>query len=264
MASESANPESHNMNRAPILISCILLSLLAALPASAKTKDKPEHGSFTFNGQKRDYSYQIPSAADPNKPLPAVVLLHEQGGWASDIIGAWKGFASQQGFIIIAPESLHNTLWDSQVDGPPYLHAVVDEVAKIHPIDYSRVYLFGVTSGGVYATALGIYDAGYWAATAVHAAIMDPSNYSLFAHAPRKEPFEDWVGDQDADHDLRMMANEHDAFVKAGFPFELKIIPNSSGTYNNVVDQVNEGSWKFFTKYHLDTAAPAAAAAAPK
>jgi hypothetical protein len=60
------------------------------------------------------------------------------------------------------------------------------------------------------------------------------------------------------------MANEHDAFVKAGFPFELKIIPNSSGTYNNVVDQVNEGSWKFFTKYHLDTAAPAAAAAAPK
>lgn len=255
------------MKPGPLLLSALLLALLAAAPASAKTKDKPDHGSFTFNGQKRDYSYQIPSAADPKTPLPAVVLLHDQGGWASDVIGAWKGLASQRGFIIIAPESLHNTQWDSQVDGPPYLHAVVDEVAKIHPIDRSRIYLFGLLGGGVYATAIGIYDAGYWAATAVHAAIMDPSNYSLFAHAPRKEPFEDWVGDQDGDHPLRMLSNEHDAFVKAGFPFELKIIQNSVGSYGSsngsVCDEVNEGSWKFFTKYHLDTGAAPTTAAVP-
>ena len=244
------------MKRGRVLLSALLLSLIAVAPAFAKGKDKPEGASFTFNGQKRDYSYQIPSAADPKTPLPAVVLLHDQGGWASDVIGAWKGLASQRGFIIIAPEALHNTLWDSQVDGPPYLHAVVEEVAKMHPIDPTRVYLFGVLGGGVYATALGIYDANFWAATAVHAAILDPSNYSLFSHAPRKEPFEDWVGDADADHDLRMMTNEHDAFVKAGFPFELKVIPNSSGSYGNVEDEVNEGSWKFFSKYHLDQAPP--------
>jgi poly(3-hydroxybutyrate) depolymerase len=248
------------MNRfTPLLVLC----LLAALPACAKSKDKPEGGSFTFEGQQRVYSYQIPSAADPIKPLPAVVLLHDQGDWASSVIGAWKGLASQQGFIIIAPESLHNTIWNSQTDGPAYLHAVVDEVAKKHPIDRSRVYLWGVLGGGVYALAIGIYDSNYWAATAVHAAILDPTNYSLFAHAPRKEPFEDWVGDNDADHDLRMMGNQHDAFVKAGFPFELKIISNSSGSYGNVLDQVNEGSWKFFTKYHLDAAPQTAAAASP-
>ena len=53
---------------------------------------------------------------------------------------------------------------------------------------------------------------------------------------------------------MREMTNQHDAFVKAGFPYELHVIPNSSGTYWNVVDTVNEGSWKFFTKYHLDPA----------
>jgi len=252
------------MRRGPLFLSVFLLSLMAAVPGWAKSKDKPEHGSFTFDGQKRDYSYQIPSAADPSKPLPVVVLLHDQGGWASDVMGAWKDYASHQGFIIIAPESLHNTMWNSQVDGPPFLHAVVDEVAKLHPIDRTRIYLFGLLGGGVYATALGIYDANFWAATAVHAAIMDPSNYSLFAHAPRKEPFEDWVGDQDSDHPLRELGNEHDAFVKAGFPFELKIIPNSSGTYWNVLDEVNEGCWKFFSKYHLDTPADTAAAPASK
>lgn len=247
------------MNRSLPLIVTIMASI-AVLPAFAKVKDKPERGTFTFNGQQRNYSYQIPAAADPNKPLPVVVALHDQGGWASDMMEAWKGLASQRGFILIAPESLHNTLWDSQVDGPAYLHAVVDEVAKKHPVDHTRVYLFGLLGGGVYATALGLYDANYWAATAVHAAIFDPSNYGLFAHAPRKEPFEDWVGDNDADHSLRMMNNEHDAFVKAGFPFVLKIIPNSSGTYGNVLDEVNEGSWNFFMKYHLDSPPQTAAA----
>lgn len=240
------------MKRRLLLLPVLLAGFVALPPASAKSKDKPEHGSFTYNGQKRDYSYQIPSAADPKTPLPVVVALHDQGGWASDVMGSWKGLASIRGFIVIAPESLHNTMWDSQVDGPAYLHAVVEEVAKVHPVDRSRIYLFGLLGGGVYATALGIYDADFWAATAVHAAIMDPTNYSLFAHAPRKEPFEDWVGDQDSDHPLRLLSNEHDAFVKAGFPFELKIIPNSSGTYWNVQDEVNEGCWKFFTQYHLD------------
>lgn len=251
------------MTRGPALFSVLLLSFTAVLPAFAKAKDKVEHGSFTFNGQKRDFSYQIPSAADPSTPLPVVVALHDQGGWASDMISAWKGLATERGFILIAPESLHNTMWDSQVDGPTFLHAVVDEVAKLHPIDRTRIYLFGLSGGGVYATALGIYDSNFWAATAVHAAILDPTNYSLFAHAPRKEPFEDWVGDQDSDHPVRLLGNEHDAFVKAGFPFELKIIPNSSGTYGNVVDEVNEGSWKFFSKYHLDQAPAGAAATVP-
>jgi poly(3-hydroxybutyrate) depolymerase len=242
------------MKPGPLFAFALLVASFAALPAFAKGKDKPENASFSFKGQQRSYSYQIPSAADPKKPLPAVVLIHDQGGWASDVMGAWKGLASQQGFIAIAPEALSNTMWNSQVDGPDYLHAVVDEVNQRHPVDRSQVYLFGVSSGGVYALAVGIFDANYWAATAVHAAIMDPTNYSLFEHAPRKEPFEDWVGANDADHDLRLMANQHDAFVKAGFPFELKIIQNSSGTYFNVMDEVNEGSWKFFTKYHLDNA----------
>ena len=256
------------MKRGLATLSILLLSVTAVLPALAKTKDKPEGGSFTFNGQKRDYSYQIPAAADPNTPLPVVVALHEQGDWASSMIGAWKGLSTERGFILVAPEALHNTQWDSQVDGPPFLHAVVDEVAKKHPVDRTRIYLFGVGGGGVYATAVGIYDANFWAATAVHAAILDPSNYSLFSHAPRKEPFEDWVGDQDSDHPIRLLSNEHDAFVKAGFPFELKIIQDSVGSYGNVLDTVNEGSWKFFTKYHLDqapaSAASASAPAAPK
>ena len=65
------------------------------------------------------------------------------------------------------------------------------------------------------------------------------------------------------------MALEHDAFTQAGFPFDLKIIPNSPGSYGGgVIDQVNQGCYNFFLKNPLPApgapylASPAAAPAA--
>ena len=250
------------MRRTGLLLTALVLSFATVLPGFAKSKDKVEHKSFSFDGKDRTYYYQIPTATDANKPLPAVVLLHAQGGWATDVIGMWHDFASHEGFVIIAPESLSNTMWNSTVDGPNYLHAVVAEVNKMHPIDPQRVFLFGEDSGGVYAMALGLFDSQFWGSTCVHRAILDPSNYSLFQHAQRKEPFQVWVGDQDPDHSLNLLTNEYHAFKNAGFPFDLKIIQNSSGGYGgNVADQVNEGCYHFFSKNPNTAASPAAPAA---
>jgi poly(3-hydroxybutyrate) depolymerase len=244
------------MNRTLVLFAAFTLALFAALPAGAKPKDKVDHVSFTFGNQTRTYSLQVPVSADPQKPLPAVVLLHPQGGWASDVMSLWHSYAGRTGFIAIAPESLSNTEWNSQADGPDYLHAVVADAAKKHPIDPNHVYLFGQDSGGVYALAIGIYDSGFWAATCVDGALLDPSNYSLFQHAVKKEPFEDWVGSDDPDQRIDLFTNQRDAFQKAGFPFDLKVIPNSAGVYGNVYDQVNEGCWKFYNRYTLATNPP--------
>lgn len=250
------------MRRTSLLI-VLIATLAIALPAFAKGKDKVEHHSFTFDGKDRTYFYEIPSAADANKPLPAVVLLHAQGGWATDVSGLWQSYASHQGFIIIAPESLSNTMWNSSVDGPNYLHAVVAEVNKLHPIDPQRIYLFGETSGGVYAMALGLFDANFWAATCVHQALMDQSNYRLFEHAPRKEPFQVWDGDEDPNISINELTNQYGAFKKAGFSYDLKVIQNSSGAYTgSFADSVNEGCYKFFMK-NPNTAAAAPAPPAP-
>ena len=163
----------------------------------------------------------------------------------------WHQLASQEKFIIIAPESLSNMIWDSKVDGPDYLHAVVAEVAKKHPIDQRRVYLFGESTGGVYATAVGLFDSQYWAATAVHDAKLDASNYSLFKYAQRKEPFALWLGDRDPNLKVDEAQNEKEAFTAAGFPFLLKVMVFSNGEYGGNYDQVNEGAWKFFQQYQL-------------
>lgn len=239
------------MKRFSYVSAAVAAALLMALPALAKSKDKVEHASFAFNGHDRVYYYQIPSAADATAPLPAVVLLHAQGGYSTDLTGVWHQLASQEKFIIIAPESLSNMIWDSKVDGPDYLHAVVAEVAKKHPIDQRRVYLFGESTGGVYATAVGLFDSQYWAATAVHDAKLDASNYSLFKYAQRKEPFALWLGDRDPNLKVDEAQNEKEAFTAAGFPFLLKVMVFSNGEYGGNYDQVNEGAWKFFQQNQL-------------
>jgi poly(3-hydroxybutyrate) depolymerase len=255
------------MKRTAFLLAVCALAALSALPALAKDKDKVEHVRFQFNGKDRQYSLLIPTSASPTTPLPAILLLHDQGGWASDVMGLWHNFASRQGFIAIAPESTNNTMWDSKVDGPDFLHAVVLDAAKKHPIDPTKVFMFGDNTGGIYAMAVGIFDSQNWGAICTTHAIVPTDDYKLFPHAERKIAFQDWVGDSDDDHPLRVMDLEHDAFTQAGFEFDLKIIPDSPGTYSNVYDEVNEGCYNFFTKHPLPApGAPylaAAEAAAP-
>jgi poly(3-hydroxybutyrate) depolymerase len=260
------------MKRIVLLLSVCFLALLCALPALAKDKDKAQTIHFQFDGKDRTYLVLIPGGAPPTAPLPTVLLLHWQGGWASDTMGMWKGKAGREGFIVVAPEATSNTMWDNKVDGRDFLHAVMLDVNRKHPIDPTKVFMFGDDSGGNYAYAIGLLDSQNWGAVCAEHAVVPTDYYKLFPHAERKIAFQDWVGDSDDDHPLRVMALEHDAFTQAGFPFDLRIIQNSSGSYGNVYDEVNDGCYNFFMKHplpapgaaYLVSQAPAAAAPASK
>jgi poly(3-hydroxybutyrate) depolymerase len=246
------------MKRIARLLSVSFLALLCALPALAKDKDKVQVIHFEFKGKQREYLVLIPSSAAPTAPLPTVLLLHWQGGHDSDVMGAWKGKASREGFIAVAPESTSNDMWDSKVDGVDYLQAVMLDVAKKHPIDPTKVFIFGDDSGGIYGYEMALIDSPNWGAACAEHAVVPTDVYKFFPHVQRKVAFQDWVGDSDDDHPLRVMALEHDAFTQAGFPFDLKIMQNSSGSYGgNVIDRVNDGCYNFFMKNPLP--APGAA-----
>jgi poly(3-hydroxybutyrate) depolymerase len=260
------------MKRIAILFSLCTLALLCALPAQAKDKDKVQVIHFDFNGKQREYLVLIPSSAAPTAPLPTVLLLHWQGGHDSDVMGAWKGKASHEGFIVIAPESTSNNMWDSKVDGPNFLRAVMLDVNGKHPIDPTKVFIFGDDTGGIYGYEMALIDSQNWGAACAEHAVVPSDVYQFFPHVQRKVAFQDWVGDNDQDHPLRVMDAEHDAFTQAGFPFDVKIIQNSSGSYGGaVMDQVNDGCYNFFMKHplpapgaaYLATAGSAAPAAAP-
>lgn len=234
------------MKRPLILLLAVFSAVLLASPAFAK--DKADRGNLTFENQSRTYYIQIPPNADPNTPLPLVLLLHEQGQYATSVFRYWHTLGASQGFIVVAPESLHMDQWEARGDPPGFFHAVVADAAKKHPVDPKRVYLFGEGGGGVYALAIGLYDSEFFAATAVYAAVLDPGNYSLFDSARRKIPFAIWLGDRDPNIALNVVQNQKDAFTAHGFPYQLTVIRFTAGGYGSSSDQVNEGAWDFFRK----------------
>jgi len=257
------------VKRLSVLLLAALLAAASALPAWAKTKakekekDKIDRLSVQYKNKSRDCYYQIPSDVDPKTPIPAVVLVHNQNNYASQLTKYWHDFAGQQGFIIIAPESLTYAEWTGADDGPPFFHACVAAVNKLHPIDPYRLYLFGQRGGGLYAMFMGLYDANYYAAIAVHGAVMDAANFSVMKTAPRKIPIGLWMGDRDPMLTVDNAQNEESAFKAGGFPFELHVLSFTAGGYEGVADEVNEQVWEFFQKNPLPGAPAPAPRAAP-
>lgn len=253
------------MNRIFVLLLTALFAATPALPAWAKSKDKDkekdtdkvERLTVQYKGKTRDCYYQIPSGAAPKSPLPTVVLLHQQGNYATEMTKYWHRFAGRQGFIIVAPESLTYAQWDGQDDGPLFFRACVAAVNKLHPVDPYRIYLFGHRGGGLYGMFIGLYDSNYYAAIAVHGAIMDPGNFnSAMKSAQRKIPIALWLGDRDPMDSVENAERERDAYKAGGFPFELHILSFTAGGYEGVYDEVNEQAWKFFLDNPLPGAPP--------
>jgi poly(3-hydroxybutyrate) depolymerase len=173
-------------------LAVILCSLLLDAPSFAKDNLK---STFMFEGKRRTYYSFVP---DKEGPLPLVVLLHGSGANGEVMANAWRGLAAKQKFTIAAPDSYDSGEWQSDKDSPNFLRAMVEQVNAKHPVDASRIYLFGHSGGAVYALMLALVESEYFAAVAVHAGALAPENYNLFAKARRRIPIAIWVGDSDS------------------------------------------------------------------
>jgi len=111
-------------------------------------------------GGERDGLVFLPTAYDPSRPTPMVVLLHGAGRDADRIMGSFRDRAEAQGIILLAPES-RATTWDIVIQ-----HKFGDDVAFIDRalamafdrwnIDPSRVAIAGFSDGASYALSLGL------------------------------------------------------------------------------------------------------------
>lgn len=230
----------------------VVAAALLALPARGRQPKEPvQRLTFTYDGVQRTYFCLIPSTPDAQAALPVMVLLHGSDHVGSEMTDAWRGLASQQGIILIAPNSLHTEAWSLQSDSPAFLHAVVQQVAARHRIDAKRIYLFGHSGGANYAIVLALLDSEYFAAVGAHAGALDPDNEKLFRYAQRKTPLALWVGDQDPLLPVATVTATRDIFAAHGFPVQLTVIPNHRHFYEGFSQQVNAEAWEFFRRNAL-------------
>lgn len=109
------------------------------------------------NDDRSDYTLYIPEDYSPDKPLPLIVALHGGYGRGSEYVWTWLRPARSGGYAILAPKSLGDT-WDMSV--PSYdtrsVARMFDEVTREYAIDRSRVYLTGLSDGGIFTYILGL------------------------------------------------------------------------------------------------------------
>lgn len=225
----------------------MLCAILLTIPALAK--DKITKLTFDFSEHRRVLYVVVP---ERQEAMPVVVLLHGSGRNGEIMAQSWKDLAGREGFIVAAPDAFDPMSWGSLMDPPEFFQAVVEQVKAIHPVDESRIYLFGHSAGAAYALFLAVLDSDLFAATAVHAGALQANPDGLFEQANRKMPIAIWVGDRDPNFPVDVVEATRRLYAANGYEIKLNLIPNHDHNYYAISDQVNGKAWDFLKKVRLE------------
>ncbi len=154
----------------------------------------PETGSYVFtlkfDGRTRDYRLHVPPAAAAGKPLPLVLNLHgaTQNAQLEEITTDMDPNADMNGYLVAYPDGTRISKiltpdpvaknaqygWNAgqccglpvtrHIDDVGFLLKVIADIAARTPVDLRRVYMTGISNGGMMAYAMAAEASGHIAA----------------------------------------------------------------------------------------------------
>ena len=134
------------------------------------------------DGRKRSYLVHTPSVL-PSGPAAVVLVFHGGGGNAENAMrmSHFDRAADAHGFVVVFPEGTGRlrdrlltfnagnccgTAMDDGVDDVAYTRALLDDLAKAVPIDRKRLFVTGMSNGGMMSYRLACEAADLFAAAA--------------------------------------------------------------------------------------------------
>lgn len=112
-----------------------------------------EQVRLAHGGASRTYWLHRPRNLE--KPAPLLLVLHGVGQSPRGVarLTGFSQIADRERFLVAYPEGIRR-LWNdganvSETDDVGFLSAVVDDVAKSHQVDRSRVFMTGLSAGGM-------------------------------------------------------------------------------------------------------------------
>lgn len=178
----------------------------------------------------------LPEGLDTSKPAPVIIALHGFGGNAKELVGAWKNAAAAIGAILIVPQAPNATgpgfEWGNMRQAEFLTLKVLDDAARKHKIDESRIILSGFSQGGMMAYSIAFKNPkrfrGVIPVAAVYNAGMATSAGSAKNEAPR---FFIMVGDRDNVFEANQRADRD--LEAAGIPHQLKVYKDLGHAFPN-------------------------------
>lgn len=129
-------------------------------------------------GRSRSYTLYAPASVNESKPAPLVIALH--GGLGQGrTMAALSGFsqlADREGFLVAYPDGLRRHWRDGRTmpqgmladdaDDVGFISALIDDAAKLHPVDPKRVFATGMSNGAIFSNYLALKLSDHIAAIA--------------------------------------------------------------------------------------------------
>ena len=213
-------------------------------PSTSASEVRPR----TVGCEQTDYQYLLFSP-EPQRALPAILLLHGAGDHPPNFIEAWKSLARKERVVLIAPELPRIPSFEEVA--PRVFRCFVEDARQQVGIDPRRVYVFGHSMGGYLAYDAAMLDSDYFAAVAVHAMGIAEEYASIVNHAKRKTPIAIYIGDRDQLVSLARVRQTRDLLLKAGFPVHYLELPRHDHNYYDLADVINADAWKFLSEQQL-------------
>jgi len=151
----------------------ILPSRKALAPTIASSVTRTSMRTIDVDGRQRRYLLVEPTALDPSKRYPVILVMHGDGG---DAAGFHDGYpferASGADAILAYPDGI-GFGWDLETLGDnrdvKLAEAIFDELAARFPVDRSRLFATGYSSGGFLANVIACHRNGLLRAIASNA-----------------------------------------------------------------------------------------------
>jgi predicted esterase len=128
------------------------------------------------NQDRSDYTIYIPEDYSPQNPLPLIVALHGGYGQGYEYVWTWLRSARSRGYAVLAPKSFDNT-WDMSVPSMDTrsVRKMLEEITGEYSIDPTRVYLTGLSDGGIFTYILGLEQSQLFRGLAPIAGALHPA-----------------------------------------------------------------------------------------
>ena len=167
-----------------VLIGLVVLVLVGGLTrvcasggwtSASETADHPlgpgQHDLILgIGGNEREYRLHVPGGLDPRERVPLMIVLHGGGGWGKQIedMSRMNGQADASGFLVAYPNGTKGLIgytWNGgdccgvamreEVDDVAFISALIDELVNHQRVDPNRVYVTGISNGGIMAHRIG-------------------------------------------------------------------------------------------------------------
>lgn len=193
------NVDNSRIRMTPAKVAGVLLTLAvlttgcAGLRDSRRSAAPPTDGTTyerqaDIDGYSRRWQFYVPPGAEPGagaEPLPLLIALHGGGGSGDymESVGGFNALADERGFITAFPDAVDRNWNDGRdsdfsrphrdnIDDVGFISAMIDSIAAETPIDPERIFVTGISNGGMMSLRLACDLAGRIAAIAPVAASM--------------------------------------------------------------------------------------------